>query len=406
MTLLPDNPTVFIVAAQFFLYAVGWFIAALLLSEGRTTMGHWVVFNLLLGAGFLLIAQRHGERHWWAYGGCNLLFLLAFAAMRRGMAAFFDTPRQDLHSGICLGLLALGLFALGADEARAPWRVILVYSGDALLVGFTIADVNRAMRTEFGPLNRWALMIPGGLTIANSLLQVARQALNMEVPLELHREGLGAPGVMLAYLANAAMFNFGFMGLLVLRFVRRLRNLSLRDALTGLGNRRALEQDLERETRRWHRHVAPLALLLLDLDHFKRINDLHGHEAGDLVLQEVARRMTASARQGDSLARFGGEEFVVLMPHTDAQGALAAAERLRDSVASLPVALGAAQGMAAITVSIGVAVVGQGTTSPQELLTDADRALYAVKRAGRNAVQLWDGNASAPGPAVAAVQDR
>jgi diguanylate cyclase (GGDEF)-like protein len=389
MTLLPDNPAVSIVAAQFVLYAVGWLIAALLLSERRATMGHWVVFNLLLGAGFLLIAQRQGERHWWAYGGCNLLFLLAFAALRRGMATFFDTARRDLQSAVCLALLALFLMALGADEARAPWRVILVYSGDALLVALTIADVNRAMRAEFGPLNRWALMIPGGLTKANSLLQVARQALNLDVPLELHREGLGAPGVMLAYLANAAMFNFGFMGLLVLRLVRRLRELSLRDALTGLGNRRALEQDLERETRRWQRHAAPCALLLLDLDHFKRINDVHGHEAGDLVLQEVARRIAASARQGDSAARYGGEEFVVLMPQTDAQGALVAAERFREGVAALPVSLGAAQGSITITVSIGVAVVGQGSASPEALLPDADRALYAVKAAGRNAVKLW-----------------
>jgi diguanylate cyclase (GGDEF)-like protein len=91
------------------------------------------------------------------------------------------------------------------------------------------------------------------------------------------------------------------------------------------------------------------------------------------------------------VARYGGEEFVVLMPQTDAQGALVAAERFREGVAALPVSLGEAQGSIAITVSIGVAVVGQGSASPEALLPDADRALYAVKAAGRNAVKLWSG---------------
>jgi diguanylate cyclase (GGDEF)-like protein len=92
------------------------------------------------------------------------------------------------------------------------------------------------------------------------------------------------------------------------------------------------------------------------------------------------------------VARFGGEEFVVLMPQTDTQGALVAAERFRAGVAAFPVALGAAQGSITITVSIGVAVVGKGTPSPQQLVNDADRALYAVKSAGRNGVRLWSGS--------------
>lgn len=160
-----------------------------------------------------------------------------------------------------------------------------------------------------------------------------------------------------------------------------LQGLAHRDALTGLHNRRWLQARLEDELARQRRSCQPLALLLLDVDHFKHVNDTLGHAEGDNVLKGVARCLQAGSRATDAAARFGGEEFVVLLPDTPLEGALAVAEKLRAAVAQAP-------GMPLpVTISIGVAMAlpGDGRAAAA-LLERADRALYAAKAAGRNRV--------------------
>ena len=130
------------------------------------------------------------------------------------------------------------------------------------------------------------------------------------------------------------------------------------------------------------RHRRVLALVRVDVDHFKAINDTHGHQAGDQVLAEVARRLAGAVRGGDELARWGGDEFVAILPGTDKPGALRAAERLRAAVAAAPVQ--AAETELAVTVSVGWAHWSGDT--PDDLLARADRALYRAKDAGRDTV--------------------
>ena len=163
---------------------------------------------------------------------------------------------------------------------------------------------------------------------------------------------------------------------------RRLAAQALTDELTGLANRRHGGHQLQREIALAVRHGRLLALARVDVDHFKAINDTHGHQAGDAVLAEVARRLAATVRGGDELARWGGDEFVAILPGTDRNGALHAAERLRAAVAAAPIAI--AGGELAVTVSVGWAHwVGD---TPDDLLARADRALYRAKDAGRSAV--------------------
>jgi diguanylate cyclase (GGDEF)-like protein len=123
---------------------------------------------------------------------------------------------------------------------------------------------------------------------------------------------------------------------------------------------------------------------LLDLDHFKHINDVHGHEAGDEVLRMAARVLRKHSRRGDLLCRFGGEEFLLVCPGADLQAATKAAERLRSKIADEPIVRAGYQGR--LTVSIGVAVRGPGMLGMDGLLKAADEALYAAKQAGRNRV--------------------
>jgi two-component system cell cycle response regulator len=162
-----------------------------------------------------------------------------------------------------------------------------------------------------------------------------------------------------------------------------LRRLATRDQLTGLLNRREFERILPEEEERAWRFGQPLALVMLDIDHFKEVNDTHGHPAGDVVLQEVARRVAAEVRTVDRVVRFGGEELVLILVQTDRPGALDVARRVCTMVARTPFVV--REGLAlAVTVSAGVAVLPDDADSGFALLNAADKALYAAKARGRN----------------------
>ena len=164
----------------------------------------------------------------------------------------------------------------------------------------------------------------------------------------------------------------------------RVRESADRDALTGLLNRGAFDRRLEAEAARFDRYGHPLALLLLDIDHFKSINDRWGHEAGDLVLRAVAATVAGNLRDVDHAGRVGGEEFAILLPAGTLGAATDAAERLRAAIERLHIAAAAAR--IDVTASFGVASCPENTTDPHALVAAADAALYKAKDAGRNRV--------------------
>ena len=165
----------------------------------------------------------------------------------------------------------------------------------------------------------------------------------------------------------------------------KLQTLAHTDPLTGVSNRRQFDFTAEREVARARRQQESICVLMLDVDHFKRVNDQHGHDAGDRVLRELAGTARKMLREPDLLARFGGEEFVALLPNTALESALTVAERLRLRLGELQIANGQ-QAPIQITVSIGVAQLGHFDLD--NALKDADRALYLAKRSGRNQVRL------------------
>lgn len=167
---------------------------------------------------------------------------------------------------------------------------------------------------------------------------------------------------------------------------RRLANAALTDLLTGLPNRRAAMDHLQQTWSAAIRSCRPLAVLAIDVDHFKRINDSYGHSAGDIVLREVANMLRAAARREDAVCRIGGEEFLVICPNANLESARLTAERLRLAIASKPVMIGTAEQR--ITVSVGVAEREVDMTEPDVLINTADRALYEAKAEGRNRVSL------------------
>lgn len=165
-----------------------------------------------------------------------------------------------------------------------------------------------------------------------------------------------------------------------------LDNLSRHDALTKLPNRRAADERLLHELARHRRSQTPLTLMVVDIDHFKAINDTHGHGVGDEVLAEVARRMSVTCRASDFVARMGGEEFLLILPDTDQRGGELLGRKVLEWVASMPVGA-----VPRVTISVGlVSLVPQGGMTPGPLIEAADQALYRAKNAGRNRVEVGE----------------
>ncbi|MEP7298535.1 MAG: GGDEF domain-containing protein [Burkholderiales bacterium] len=381
---LPLSPTAWLVAAQFLLYSVGWVLCGSLLREQRAAVFHWSAFMALFGVGFLLAAQRSVPPTWWAHGGGSIAFVAGYVMLRRGMQLFLGTARRDGENLLILGGVTSGFVVLGAGPDTAAARVVLGQGASALILLRLVLDATPALQAEYGRRVAWLLAAPPVVRAVSFLIGALRQLWSPDVPLEMQPAMLNSTSAVLSFIAAAALFNFGFMALVTLRLVRRLQDQSLRDPLTGLLNRRALDAELQREWLRARRTGATFALLAVDIDHFKSVNDAHGHHGGDAVLVAIAQQLRASARQTDVVARTGGEEFVLLMTGVTARGALEAAQRLRHAVAAASVEHAGRQ--IGVTVSVGVAMPEPGDIDADASMQRADRLLYAAKAAGRDRV--------------------
>lgn len=168
--------------------------------------------------------------------------------------------------------------------------------------------------------------------------------------------------------------------------LRQVEIMAITDQLTGIYNRRRLATVLEKEFKRSIRYKTPLSCLMIDIDHFKRINDRFGHHAGDMVIREIAQILAKNAREIDTVARWGGEEFIALFPQTEKEGAMQPASRILNTIAEHPFP---EIGDERITVSIGIASVPDPSIDTEEkLLHSSDIALYTAKKNGRNRIEI------------------
>lgn len=375
--------------------AMVWWSGGSLLSLSRRAASHWLAGVMAHGLGIVLflLAGRRAELLTLA----GSLGAFGFLVIRRGLQWFLRQRQPDrLHAAIVVVLIALPIVgavwpAAGAYTNAGSSGIVVV------LAVLTARDCAEGITREFGTGARWAVAAP--LLLA-ALLFAARIAGALSGALTGQPGGArltspgsaGEVGLTFAFLLVQITLNFGLAYLVVVRLVARLRHLSQHDGLTGLLNRRAIETLIEREAQRLQRFGEPYAVLLADVDHFKRINDRLGHAGGDAVLCAVAQVLMQQAREVDRVARYGGEEFCVLLPHTQEDGALHAAQRLRDALRSQPVRWG--EETIDVRLSIGVAAA-HGGESVSDLLRRADQALYAAKSAGRDTVIV----AAAPRPA-------
>jgi diguanylate cyclase (GGDEF)-like protein len=178
------------------------------------------------------------------------------------------------------------------------------------------------------------------------------------------------------------------------RLLQEMREQTIRDSLTSLYNRRFLQDYLERELIRARRERAPLALIMMDLDRFKRLNDSEGHQAGDQVLVQMGALLKRHVRGSDIACRYGGEEFAVVLPKTTLESAQRRSAEICSAIRR------EAELLRGVTASLGVALCPAHATDAEELLRAADHALYEAKRAGRNQVRIFAGSSKGPGKTV------
>jgi len=232
--------------------------------------------------------------------------------------------------------------------------------------------------------------IIAGLALARSILIPLRQleegavrfgkgALSHRVPLD--------PGDELGQLAMA----FNTMAENLERSQMELKHLSIHDGLTGLYNRHEFDRLLREEIKGTRRYNLPLSLLMLDVDHFKEINDTYGHQAGDKILCTIANLISREVRLVDHVARYGGEEFAIILAETSAADAQATAERIRKTLSNHVITVSQGDKLN-LTASIGIAAFPEDAGTEEELIFAADKALYAAKNAGRNQVKRFSKN--------------
>jgi diguanylate cyclase (GGDEF)-like protein len=184
------------------------------------------------------------------------------------------------------------------------------------------------------------------------------------------------------------MLHATLMALVVARLIQQLRWQARHDGLTGLLNRRAMQEIIDQELSRSRRVGDTFAVVMLDVDHFKSLNDVHGHAAGDHALKHIAALLQTSVRDVDRVGRFGGEEFIVLLPGQALAQAGTVAETLRQRLATQPLQREGVQTPLTLSASFGVAEWKGPKEDPSRLVMRADQALYRAKRAGRNQVQM------------------
>jgi len=353
----------------------------------RWTLGSWALL-----AGFVGLAAR-------AVVPLELSVLVGNSLICLGLALYAQAlhlllrgdagPKALLQAqpAIWLGLLLMLEWPLFL-------RTAVMSAVDAALLACSVSVLLRhGWRAEHSLRMVGATIV---LAIAAHLVRAVHALVHPEDYGDLMQASLGQGLTFLLSFVCLLGAGFGFILAVFERVARQMEDLATHDGLTGCFNRCTTDAMLAHELQRAHRGAAPVAFVLLDLDHFKQINDRHGHRAGDAVLQAFATVVRRRLRASDVFGRTGGEEFGLVLPATDAAGARWLVEAVRREVEALDVPAGGGGAPVKVTVSAGIAVADAGSRlSGDRLYGQADQSLYEAKRAGRNRVEVYGSTAGA-----------
>ncbi|TSA16881.1 MAG: GGDEF domain-containing protein [Betaproteobacteria bacterium] len=384
-----DLRTLFIVLV--ILYACLGFVCLFLpyRMPGSRAVSYWGYAMLTLTAGMAGIALRGLVPDFISVVIANAVTLTTFvfvlASVRQGHEA---GSYLFAWSVICVAVLLLAYFTYVLQDTRI--RIAIVSAAIALLTVQPVLTLIAAAEES----SRRARLFTAFCVIGVGLLMLARALLTIKwgANPDFLAPDFVQFGSILLFGVFVVLGTLGVVWIETAQLQSDLARLAMLDPLTETLNRRAFMLEYERELSRCVREKTGLALAIFDLDHFKDVNDSHGHLAGDQVLRSIADTLRASLRGHDVLGRYGGEEFSLLMPGADMTAAMAAAERARLAVGARPVEVGSLT--IPISVSAGVATYGANGSDWESLLSSADAALYEAKHKGRNRVVAAPGAAA------------
>ena len=369
-------------------FAVNWIFTGRGMRMASGAASQLTLGNLWITIGVMLTLQRGAAQSYWAFQVADWLVLAGILMFRTGSGGLMRIPQPPWFIAYAPLLLAVTLTAGAAPDASSFLIRAVAFSAAAAWLAFEAwRAADKWLKSEYFPMAvRIAICWPFILVLAAMVFRLAQLAMADPAGIAALRAADGLNEQLLwTMLATLLAFNVSMMGLVTTRLLARIQSLASHDPLTGCWNRRELEQRLQQEHARHHHAQASIACVFFDIDNFKAINDRHGHAVGDQALIHTSRVATSCLRASDVLGRFGGEEFLVLLPDTALTGAQGLALRMQQALDASALAL-AGQSIP-VTASFGVAQL-RSAESVDEFLHRADVAMYEAKRNGKNRVEV------------------
>ncbi|WP_165399002.1 GGDEF domain-containing protein [Shewanella maritima] len=345
----------------------------------------FAIANIAMMTGFILYTQRSNEISYFAWFVADMVMLLGFMLVRWGGQSLFK--QSSTITNDCLLLLATALLMLlvPPQTTYAAYMVLLMSLVAAYIFAMVTRDNYHALNRGVNLHYSVVLSVPFALA---SILFLARGLGYLLWPDDMlllaEQNSLDQPVLMWTYIVMLLTVNIVLLGNAVARLVYKIRQLANRDQLTGLWNRHALLTKLADVDAHWRRHQHVYSVLVIDLDHFKHINDQYGHQIGDEALKHFSTLLTNSLRKVDFICRYGGEEFLVILPSTPTQQAMLVADKLLTIINRAP--FKTANTNLYLTASIGVATC-RNDLNYDQTLNAADSAMFEAKQNGRNTIR-------------------
>lgn len=362
------------------------------LQKRQSGVACWAAGFVMAAAGIILVGLRPYIPGWLSVLTGNVLLNAFWLCIWIGLGQFFGKPSYRIK-GMAM-LLAVNFFFIFYFFHLSPSvkaRIVVFCLGYTVFSAMCAWEFFRAGRFQ---KNALIYLAGAGLCLAHMLFAGVRIVYTLQSP-EISDLLSAAPIHKLAFI-EGIIFSLVLAFFLIMMTSLRLREeleanqakleiLAATDALSGLGNRRHFLETASREIERAQRYKRPLSLIMLDIDHFKAINDNHGHQCGDIVITTLGHMLAQKVRSQDIVCRIGGEEFAILMPETPLDVATQIAERLREALVGTPVPCEHAQAIHC-TASFGVAELHSTDKSIYDLMPRADKGLYYAKHQGRNRI--------------------
>lgn len=372
-----------------------WMLAASFTRDEahRQQMRLWALANLVMGIAYGLFSSRLTLPLSWTLVLANFLLAIAYGAYALALASLFGQRRYLLIKALSIVLSTLGLYYFEIIRGDSSYRILLLAGLTLVVWGLALLHCIGAWKTHHSPHVIFMTLTLVSLILV-SLVRLLAAWLSHDFGYQVLPDFSAIIKTTTFVLILAPpLLTVGFFMICADYTQQRFKTLANLDSLTGINNRRAALAQAEQALAHQHRHGGALSCVMMDIDHFKTVNDSHGHAVGDEVLKKLATLVQGRIRKGDIFGRFGGEEFVLFLPATTQEQAVKLADALRQAIAGTQ--LTGANGEALqVTASFGVAQRLDRDESLNQLTSRADKALYGAKHQGRNRVEPLLGEAA------------